>query len=53
MNEQPDKGRAAKVEFQMALASLITELQKIGVTKKDMAKAKESLKQKLGEEDGN
>ena len=53
MTEQPEKGRAAKVEFQMALAHLVTELQKIGVTKQDMIKAKESLKEKSGEEDGN
>jgi flagellar basal body P-ring protein FlgI len=53
MTEQSDKGRAAKVEFQMALANLVTELQKLGVTKQDMIKAKESLKQKYGEEHGN
>jgi flagellar basal body P-ring protein FlgI len=53
MTEQPDKGRAAKVEFQMALAHLVTELQKIGVTKQDMIKAKESLKEKSEREDGN
>ena len=49
MTEQVDNGRAAKVEFQMALANLIAELQKLGVNKKDMNKAKEALKEKFGE----
>ena len=53
MTEQDNRGRAAKVEFQMALANLVTELQKLGVTKQDMNKAKESLKQKYGEDNGN